>query len=194
MTGIIIAAAVALALALMIFLPVIRLHAEYNGKAAVYLRLLMWKIMIYPRKKSGTKSGKKSSPTEKKPAKKKEKRDISDTLSSVGDILSAVGKKIGFKVKRLKISVGFEDAAVTAVAYGAVNAIFSALMGLAGEYLRLSVKEEPEITADFISGRTDADVHLIATGSIAGAIAVLRSVLPMIKGNGKKSEEKNTVG
>lgn len=189
MTGLIIAAAAALALALTMLLPVIRLHAEYSGKAAVYLRVLVWKIMIYPRKKK-----EKKRPAEKKtPRTEKKKPALSGALSSVGEILSAVGKKIGFKVKKLKISVGFDDAAVTAVAYGSVCAICSSLMGIAGEYLKLKVKSEPEITADFISGKTSADVHLVATGSIAGAISILRRVLTAIK-KSKNEDEKNTVG
>ncbi len=120
------------------------------------------------KKKSDKKSEKKktSKVSQALQTKPKEKRDISELLETVLEIvkvfLERFGRHLHIKVKRLRIIVASMDAATTAVLYGAVCGTVQCILELLDNTVSLVVPKNEEIVVapDFISTKTKADVDI----------------------------------
>ena len=99
-------------------------------------------------------------------AKSKEKRDISELLDTVLEIvkvfLERFGRYLHIKVKRLRIIVASTDAATTALLYGAVCGTVQCILELLDNTVALVVSKNEEIVVapDFASTKTKADVDI----------------------------------
>lgn len=188
MIPIIIVAAVLLLILLLVF--AVRFHVVicFDGSLRVYLRVLLVKINIYPAAKKKKKSGKEKPKTEKsrKEPEKSGKGGIfsgGDTLETLGMIAEWLGRlfetfsrKLSVKVKKFRISVGTEDAADTAVMYGAVTGASSVLFALLQNKAKFYPAKNTEIKADFLSGKTSADIKIDVYINVSGIVAVIRTV------------------
>ncbi len=109
---------------------------------------------------------KKKAEKEKLPEKKKEKEPLSETVSFIGELVKyLIGKFLGhlrIDMTRIKIKVGSEDAAKTALLYGMVNTAVSALLDILDSITNVKKKKKTEIsvTCDFVSDKTEADIKL----------------------------------
>lgn len=98
--------------------------------------------------------------------KPKEKRDISELLTTVLEIvkvfLERFGHHLHIKVQRLRIIVASSDAATTAVLYGAVCGTVQCILELLDNTVALIVPKSEEIVVapDFTSTKTKADVDI----------------------------------
>lgn len=98
--------------------------------------------------------------------KPKQKRDISELLDQVLEIVKAFLERFAhhlhIKVKRLRIIVASSDAATTAVLYGAVCGTVQCILELLDNTVSLTVPKNEEIivTPDFTSAKTKADVDI----------------------------------
>ncbi len=96
----------------------------------------------------------------------KEKRDISELLDTVLEVvrvfLERFGRHLYIKVGRLRIIVASGDAATTAVLYGAVCGAVQCLLELLDNSVKLKLPKNEEIvvTTDFTTEKTRADVDI----------------------------------
>lgn len=104
------------------------------------------------------------------PKKKKKKMELADILNWVYvglDALKALGKSFGkhFEIEavKMKIAVGSEDAAQTAVLYGIIVQMAAYLVeGLSAiTNFRCRNRKDMEIRADFLSDKMVMDLHFI---------------------------------
>ncbi len=158
----------------------ITLEASYEATLTVRVQYLFFKYLLYPMQK---KEETKEEPTEEKkekkaPQKKKEessRREISETLAMVQDILSSAGKPLCFLIKKLhfrkvhlQIVVAKEDAHQTAVEYGRMNAYVYGAFTFLRNYLDLKISKI-EIEADY----KDEKQRFCAGGQVKAAPLVL---------------------
>ena len=118
--------------------------------------------------------------------KKKEKKSVSDILGLVSQILAAVkglfgsfGKHLRIEAVRLHVTVASEDAAKTALLYGAVCQSAAYLLEILSSVTNFKAKdrEQIRIDADFLSEKSTADVHLIFRLRVWHVFAMLFSAL-----------------
>lgn len=204
MTALIVILSIALLIALLLSTKVL-LHIRYEESLTVYLRVLFVKIRLYPsekekkkyphsmskrkaqRIKDSLKKKQKEEPKKKKKRKSKEKepKEAPDLISILSIIISFVKSflrlfagSVRIRSSRLHIVVAAEDAADTAIAYGAltqaVNLLFPMLDGIK-TFKHLPRGKELSIRADFLSDtpKIDADVELyIRVGSALKAVCL----------------------
>ena len=161
----------------------------YSDEVSLSVRVLFFKIKILPakekrgkRRMSEKKAAKIRDSLRKKQQKKalakkekeqaketKEKKSISETISGVKmitDIVLAVIKKffghLQIKMTRIKMIVATEDAATTAIAYGAItqslNILLPALESV--KNFKKLKKTEIDIRADFLADSPTFDVEI----------------------------------
>ena len=216
MTALIVILSIALLIALLLSTKVL-LHIRYEESLTVYLRVLFVKIRLYPSKKekkkhphsmSKRKAQKIKDSLQKKPkeepkkrkSKKKEKekepKEAPDLISIISIITSFVKSflrlfagSVRIRSSRLHIVVAAEDAADTAIAYGAltqaINLLFPMLDGIK-TFKHLPRGKELSVQADFLSdtSKIDADVELyIRVGSALKAVclAAIRAFKKAVK-------------
>ena len=206
MTALIVILSIALLIALLLSTKVL-LHIRYEESLTVYLRVLFVKIRLYPsekekkryphsmskrkaqRIKDSLKKKQKGEPKKKKKRKSKEKekepKEAPDLISILSIITSFVKSflrlfagSVRIRSSRLHIVVAAEDAADTAIAYGAltqaVNLLFPMLDGIK-TFKHLPRGKELSVRADFLSDtpKIDADVELyIRAGSALKAVCL----------------------
>ena len=206
MTALIVILSIALLIALLLSTKVL-LHIRYEESLTVYLRVLFVKIRLYPsekekkkyphsmskrkaqRIKDSLKKKQKKEPKKKKKRKSKEKekepKEAPDLISILSIITSFVKSflrlfagSVRIRSSRLHIVVAAEDAADTAIAYGAltqaVDLLFPMLDGIK-TFKHLPRGKELSVRADFLSDtpKIDADVELyIRVGSALKAVCL----------------------
>ena len=118
----------------------------------------------------------------------KEKRDISELIEAVVEIVRVFferfGRHLHIKLRRLNITVASPDAASTAVLYGAVCGAVQCLLELLYNSVTLTLPKNEEITVtpDFTSEKTRADVDITFSLRLWQVIDILfRSVWAYIK-------------
>ena len=91
------------------------------------------------------------------------------------------------RTRRIVVTVSTDDAAKTALLYGAVSAAMAGLI----EFIDRSVarvkcrgRDDVEVKADFVGGKTKADLDLVLSAQVIGALRILFVFLT--SGNGKK--------
>ncbi len=135
-------------------------------------------------KEKSEKAPKKSKPkkkrAEKKPADESEKKEnknalipmIPELIKLVFDVLKRAPRKLRLEINRLRLSVGAENAADTAIRYGAVTQAVGAALTLAEEHADVRVGKDAVMTVpNFLSGKTDADISVrlsVRVGSVLG--------------------------
>lgn len=184
----------------LIFIIPIHVIVGLTDNVSVMVRVLFLKIPILPKKKkkkSKDKDKKKKKPKEKKKKKeedkdkkdkkkdkkkKKKKLEVSDIVGLVQVLLDTVvalfkrlGRNFKIRVYAYEICVASEEAAKTAVMYGAVKTLSETI------FLRLEdsinfkiVKGAPMgVYADFLEEKFKANVKIDFSISIAGVFGVL---------------------
>jgi hypothetical protein len=175
-----------------IFIIPIHVTVGLQESVSVMLRILFLKIPILPKtkkkkkkkkeKKPKEKKKKEKKPEDKKKKKKKKKKKVSDIVGLVQVLLDTVvalfkrlGRNFKIRVYAYEICVASEEAAKTAVMYGAVKTLSETI------FLRLQdsinfkiVKNAPMgVYADFLEEKFKANVKIDFSLSIAGVFGVL---------------------
>lgn len=188
MTALIIIGAILFLIALILFLPV-HITAVIRGEAAVFIRILFIKIKLFPiseakkkKAKKATNKKEKQKKTEEKKSEekeaKKEKRSIPELIRSVADVLSVFlkqfSKHVRIRVLRYKIIIGTDDAAKTALLYGAAEQATAYLFAALGENINFAFsKKNSLVWVDFTSEKTVADVKIDVSINVFGALAMI---------------------
>ena len=177
-----------------IFIIPIHVTVGMTESVSVMIRILFLKIPILPKpkkkkkkkekkpKEKKKKKEKKPEDAEKKKKKKKKKKKVSDIVALVRMLLNVVvalfkrlGRNFKIRVYAYEICVASEEAAKTAVMYGAVKTLSETI------FLRLQdsinfkiVKKAPVgIYVDFLEEKFKANVKIDFSISIAGVFGIL---------------------
>ena len=184
---------IVLFLSALLALP-LHLIITYRETVTVRARVLFFPITLYPRKPKSSKAlaaaerrkqkkaakrakrGKKKPPKPTQAAPAKEKRTLQENLALVRGIVAALfrktGKHLRLKAARIHLRVATGDAATTALAYGATSASLSFLLAALDRVTKLRAKPgDVLLVADYLSERPSADIKLVFTLRIWGAIS-----------------------
>ncbi|MBQ8207683.1 MAG: DUF2953 domain-containing protein [Clostridia bacterium] len=149
----------------------IRLMPKKEKRQRIRLSDYSYKAIQRQRKKEEKKNAKAALKAEKRSAKKakeppKEKQPLSDTISLIAELVKyLLGKFLGhlrIDVTEIKIAVGSEDAARTAIMYGIINQAAAALLDILGAITNVKKNRKNEIAvyADFTSEKIKADINI----------------------------------
>ena len=166
----------------------------YENDLNVFLRVLFIRIPLYPtkekkfnEKKYDKKQLKKAQGGKVKLKQKREGDDsgnkLVDSIKLITNVLSVAlktfAKHLKIKVAKLHIRVGSDDAARTAILYGAISSSVACLIDLLDEITNLSRIKNSSISVepDFLSESCEAMINIKLSISLFGALSVLiRSV------------------
>lgn len=169
-------------LVLLMFLK-IRLCLVYENDFSVKLKILIFNINLFPRstkkpnpkkfsikalqKKQNKLGKKKKSKSDTKQAQTKDKstkvKDILEIIKIIlENVMSPFGRYLKVEIIKMHITVGSDDAAKTAVAYGGVCQLTSYIVELLSNLTNVDVKKKNSITVepDFLEGKTNADINI----------------------------------
>lgn len=135
--------------------------------------------------KKKAKNAEASSEGAKKPKKKKSVAEILDLVYMLLDALKSLGRSFGkrFEIEavKLRITVGSEDAAQTAMLYGILVQAVAYGLELLSTLTNLRIRKKHRgdilVDADFTSEKIDADLHLIFKLRVWHVFAMLFSAL-----------------
>jgi len=117
---------------------------------------------------------------------KKKKGSVSGILSTINlaaemvkKMLSLFSKHLKIKVARIRINIGTEDAATTAIEYGAVTQAINILFPLLEQIDNFSVSKHADIsvTADFTAQESEADIRVSLSLRVWQIIKIALSAL-----------------
>lgn len=147
-----------------LFIPIMKIPADKPKK---------------PKKpKKSAKKNDKAENSEKTEEKPKKKPALADILEVAKLAVNSVGKPLKKIIKRtiiahlsLNISVGGEDAAKTAISFGAANFAVGSALGWLDTFFTLKKPDDINITADFVSEETKIDCYCEIKLVLAAGIA-----------------------
>ncbi|MDE6732062.1 MAG: DUF2953 domain-containing protein [Oscillospiraceae bacterium] len=209
--GWIIAAGVVLLIALLLAGRV-SVFFDYNGELALKVKYLCVTVVKIPKKA-------KAKPKKDKPEKSKKSRNegeeegkkkkggllknltfddilalLKQALTGIGKPLRKLFKSIVISHLSLNITVGGDDAAKTAIKFGAMNIAVGNVLGLLDSFLTLKPLDDLNIGVDFQSEETLYDAYFEMRMTLfAGLVAVIRLARVAIKlfGSLKKKKKAN---
>lgn len=172
---------------LLLTLGRVKIIFDYKDDVIFKVKYMFIPLVTIPAKKpKKQKSSKKKSkkkaeeaaedkPEEKKPKKKISLEDIFEVLKlaldSLGKPLKKILKRTIFAHLALRISVGGEDAAKTAISFGLINIAVGNALGWLDTAFTLKKPDDINITADFQSEETKVDcyceISLVAAAALA---------------------------
>lgn len=156
---------------------------DYKDDLILTVKYLFIPIMKIPadkpkKEKKPKKSAKKKDEAEKTEEKPKKKLELADILEVAKLAVNSVGKPLKKIIKRtiiehlsLNISVGGEDAAKTAISFGAANFAVGSALGWLDTFFTLKKPDDINITADFASEETKIDCYCEIKLVLAAGIA-----------------------
>ena len=195
----------ALAFLLLLLLFRVRLVFTCREEVRVTAWVLCFPIVLYPRRKKPKRPKEKEEKKEKKRRKSKKKRkedsrkpkkSLPEKIRLVRALLAALLRRtrryLHLRAVRAHISVATGDAASTAVLYGAVSAALSGLLALLDRAFNLKAPPgDVAVFPDFTGEKTKADLKIVLSLRVFGALAILFSVaIAYVKvklGSGKKT-------
>lgn len=195
----------ALAFLLLLLLFRVRLVFTCREEVRVTAWVLCFPIVLYPRRKKPKLPKEKEEKKEKKRRKSKKKckedsrkpkKSLPEKIRLVRALLAALLRRtrryLHLRAVRAHISVATGDAASTAVLYGAVSAALSGLLALLDRAFNLKAPPgDVAVFPDFTGEKTKADLKIVLSLRVFGALAILFSVaIAYVKvklGSGKKT-------
>ena len=178
-------AAVAAILALILFSPVKIRVFTLNG-VNVTARYLIFKRELYPAPPKKEKKKKPKEQKKKEKPKKEQTADFSNVLSQLKELteilkklLVKLKKRLRITLRKLYITVGSDEAAKTAMIYGAVCVACDELLETMKRFLKFRIKGDNAVgvNADFTSEKISADTDVEFSMSVISALAI---VLPAL--------------
>ncbi len=225
MTALIIIGAILLFFVLLAFLP-LRIRVSYKDQTRVYVPILFFGINLYPRRKklkslsakkyrelNKPKSKKKkrktkaSSPeqtsvenTENKLTLKTIKPHIGEIISQVSALILKFSGHLNVKIYSLWVVVSSDDAAKTAVTYGAVSSSVAILMALLEDNcnIRYSSKATTGVYVDYTLGKCkfECDIRFtlrvwqIISLAVSAAMSFIKTKIKLeVKNNVRKQDQ-----
>lgn len=186
MIGLYVLLGILLLIALILCLRV-NLNIKYKSDLTIYLRILFIKIPIIPQNNKSAKKPKQNKKKQgvdsvkivKSEEKEKKSPTLLENLGLIKEVLSvfikAFAKELKVKLARIHVKVATEDAAKTAILYGAVSGSIALIVELIDSYTNLSRLKERSIIveSDFLSDKSEADISISLSISVYGGIKTL---------------------
>lgn len=163
------------------------IHIVYENGLKIYLKVLFFKFWLFPegrvkfdpKKYEKLLKGEQSSPQAIMDEIKEEskKNSLIENIKLISNLVSSLlhfcAPYMRVKLAKLHIRVGSNDAAKTAILYGAVSAAAACLIDNIDEFTRLHrlKRKSVIIEPDFLSDKTEAKINISLSISILGAIA-----------------------
>ena len=178
-------AAVAAILALILFSPVKIRVFTLNG-VNVTARYLIFKRELYPAPPKKEKKKKPKEQKKKEKPKKEQTADFSNVLSQLKELteilkklLVKLKKRLRITLRKLYITVGSDEAARTAMIYGAVCVACDELLETMKRFLKFKIKGDDAVgvNADFTSEKISAETDAEFSMSVISALTI---VLPAL--------------
>ena len=175
---------------LILFLPVF-CRIIYREKLTVYLEILCFRFRLYPERAKKTRNLKKKA---KKKTSVPHPQKSASPFSQIGLILSIAKEQYPhvlsaatLRLKRLRMTIGGEDAAKTALLYGEASLALSAFLELLHGFCKFSEdKGAVSLTPDFLNEGTSLDAVLLLHTNLFRVISLgLRLSFAFVK---KKTE------
>lgn len=169
---------------LLLFLK-IRLCLVYDDDFSVKIKVLLFNINLFPRSrkkpnpkkysikalqkkqnKLNPKNAKKNKPIPQKTTKKDKSTKLKEILELIKiileNVMSPFGRYLKVEIIKMHITVGTDDAAKTAVAYGGICQLTSYIVELLSNLTNVDVKKKNSIIVqpDFLEGKTNAKINI----------------------------------
>lgn len=180
----------------------VQLILEYRGEPALFLKILFVKVRLFSGKKKKHKrsmSKRKANRIKEKLQKQKERKKqlkeerkkekqgsvksiistVNLAASTIKRLLGLFAKHLKIKVARIKITVATEDAATTAIEYGAITQSINVLMPLLEDIDNFSVSKNADISvnADFTAQESKADIRVSLSLRVCHILKIALSAL-----------------
>ena len=178
-------AAVAAILALILFSPVkIRVFTANGVNVTAWY--LIFKRELYPAPPKKEKKKKPKEQKKKEKPKKEQTADFSNVLSQLKELteilkkpLVKLKKRLRITLRKLYITVGSDEAAKTAMIYGAVCVACDELLETMKRFLKFRIKGDDAVgvSADFTSEKISAETDVEFSMSVISALTI---VLPAL--------------
>ena len=150
----------------------INLVLVYDNRFSVYIKILFFKIWLFPEKqKKKPKKAKKEKPSGDSKAVAKEKKTEPNKIlkiltamkDTISDFISDFFGKVHFKLLKIYASIGCEDACKTALAYGSVTQSVGYIIELLNNVsnVDMSRSSDIDIRPDFISQKSWFEAHCV---------------------------------
>ena len=187
-------AAVAAILALILFSPVKIRVFTLNG-VNVTVRYLIFKRELYPAPPKKEKKKKPKEQKKKEKPKKEQTADFSNVLSQLKELteilkklLVKLKKRLRITLRKLYITVGSDEAAKTAMIYGAVCVACDELLETMKRFLKFRIKGDDAVgvNADFTSEKISAETDVEFSMSVISALTI---VLPALAESTKQKDK-----
>lgn len=119
---------------------------------------------------------KQQKPDDKKPSILDEIKLIKEVLSTA---LNAASKYLHVKISKLHIKVATDDAANTAILYGAVSGAVAGIIELIDSYTNLKRLKKCAVIVepDFLNDKTEVKLNISLSLSVFGALVILAKTL-----------------
>ena len=192
--------AILLLVLLLLFLR-FRVHIQYEDKVfTAYVKILFFRYSLYPGKESGEKKKKSktadasaSSAAPKETEKTRTFTDVMDIVDTVMTVLRDAKDRflsaLTVTAARVRIVIGSENPAKTAIVYGVVCQGVAYLFEYLNNITNLKTVRNAEIHVgyDFSSGESQTDIHIILSARTVGILAVaLRALTSYFRTKSKK--------
>lgn len=182
--GWIIAAAIVAFLVLLLAGRVV-VFFDYNEDLAIKVKYMCFTVFKIPKKSKNTKKGNKEKGKKEKAKKDKEKKKfdikglafddiillLKQMLSGIGKPLKKLLKRIVFSHMSINIICGGDDAANTAIKFGAMNIAAGNVLGLLDSFFTLKPLDDMNITVDFQSEKSLYDIYFEVRMSLFAGVA-----------------------
>ena len=205
-TPLLVIGAILLFLLILFFLPV-RLTVSYRERVALHLGVLFLSFRLYPKRKRQKKQPRIAKKHKKAPKRAKKSKSsaakaeprpkptLEENLQLVRALTAAVlrktGKHLRLRTARLHVSVATDDAAKTAILFGAVSGAVALLLDGLSHVTRLrSAKESVLVRADYLSERSSADVRLVFSLNLYGALCIAIAAVATLHAHRKRRAAK----
>ena len=166
----------------------VNIVVSYRDELSVYLRILFVKIKLVPKKEKikyeKEKKGKKKAAA-KHSAEVEKKKGVSpikvvwEIREAVLSLIKKTMNRLHFKFARLYIEVGCEDAAKTALVYGAVTQGVAYLLEILDNISNVEISRfsDVNVTSNFISTKSKAECKITLYIRVFSALLVLINLI-----------------
>ena len=186
-------------LAIMLFLLLLDISLVFTYKEGFDLKVRIFifslsakEIAKMTSKKEKTKESTSTEESQKTVKKKKSVSDIFELISTIIDVIKAVLGEFAhyarIKLCKIKISIGSEDSAQTALIYGAASPALYTLIEFFDSFLNIKKNyKNIGIAPDFLSDECKADIKIILKIKIKHLLLAFVNILPTL--TAKKGKE-----
>ena len=175
----------------------LKIRIIYNETLIVTVGILFFKYKLIPAKEKKEKPAKKEkevpSEVKFKEKKEKEKPNLLELISLIKNIVTKIieqfNKHLVVQIKELKIKIAADDAAKTAILYGAVSQSVVYLLEIINNNVKKVKKGRVLVVSDFTGTNFDARINITFKLRVWQILSLaLKTAFTYIKSKSKNSE------